>query len=126
MGGERAKQANKHHVISSSNVLALSSMPRSLSALVAALAASLVAGEGEWFCHGIDCPTYTNTSTDGLELRFYESAMWASTNVSSISLEEAESVGFNRLFNYISGENEAGTPIDMTAPVLTEVCLRFW
>jgi len=81
-----------------------------------------VRSEGEWFCHGINCPEFTNTSTaQGLEVRFYDSALWASTNVSSISLQQAESIGFNRLFDYISGANEAGTAIDMTAPVLTKV-----
>mmetsp|Transcript_1440 Transcript_1440/g.3082 ORF Transcript_1440/g.3082 Transcript_1440/m.3082 type:complete len:223 (+) Transcript_1440:97-765(+) len=76
---------------------------------------------GEWFCHGIDCPNFSNSTIDGIEVRFYESSLWASTSVSSNSLSYAEGIGFNRLFGYISGENEAKKAIDMTAPVLVKV-----
>lgn len=74
-----------------------------------------------WFCHGIDCPTFTNTTIDGLEIRSYPPSLWASTNVSSTNLIEAENIGFNRLFGYISGENDSGGAIDMTSPVTTRV-----
>lgn len=74
-----------------------------------------------WFCHGIDCPTFTNTSYDGIEVRSYPAAYWASTNVSSISFDYAVNAGFSRLFGYISGENDSGGAIDMTVPVLNRV-----
>jgi hypothetical protein len=79
---------------------------------LALAALSAVKAEGEWFCHGIDCPIYTNFSVDSLEIRNYEPALWASTNISSINYGEAVTIGFNRLFDYIS-EAE----VDMTAPV---------
>jgi len=89
--------------------------------LAAALVNVSLADTEPWFCHGIDCPTFTNTSTDGIEVRTYSAAYWASTNVSSISFDYAVNVGFNRLFNYISGENDSNGTIDMTAPVLNRV-----
>jgi hypothetical protein len=79
------------------------------------------AEEEPWFCHGIDCPNFTNTTIDSIEVRTYESALWASTNISGISLTEANNIGFDRLFDYISGENESGEAIDMTSPVTNRV-----
>ena len=81
----------------------------------------LVAADSPWFCHGNDCPIFANSSVGVTEVRTYESSWWASTNVSSISLDEASSIGFHRLFNYISGENDSGGAIDMTSPVLNQV-----
>ena len=74
-----------------------------------------------WFCHGIDCPPFSNTSVSGVEVRTYSQYLWASTNVSGVSLDDAENVGFDRLFDYISGANKAGATINMTSPVLNRV-----
>lgn len=54
-------------------------------------------------------------------MRHYDSLLWASTNVSGVSIEAAGDVAFGRLFGYISGANAAGTAVDMTAPVLNRV-----
>jgi hypothetical protein len=87
-----------------------------------ALLPCVLAQENEpWFCHGIDCPNFTNTTIDGIEVRNYPSALWASTNISSTNLIEAENIGFDRLFDYISGDNDSGGAIDMTSPVTTRV-----
>mmetsp|Transcript_9145 Transcript_9145/g.22652 ORF Transcript_9145/g.22652 Transcript_9145/m.22652 type:complete len:237 (-) Transcript_9145:492-1202(-) len=74
--------------------------------------------ESPWFCHDIDCPPFDSEDLgDGLELRRYPSGLWASTNVSSTYLDTAINTGFYRLFGYISGANEGGVKIEMTAPV---------
>ncbi len=77
--------------------------------------------DAPWFCHGINCPPFTNSSVDGVEVRLYQSNLWTSTQVEGVSLDDAMETGFQRLFDYISGANEAGKTVDMTAPVLTRV-----
>jgi hypothetical protein len=78
--------------------------------------------EAPWFCHGIDCPAFTNsTSSGGVEERNYESNLWASTDIKGVDLDSAIDTGFQRLFDYISGANEGSTKVDMTAPVLVKV-----
>mmetsp|Transcript_8964 Transcript_8964/g.15360 ORF Transcript_8964/g.15360 Transcript_8964/m.15360 type:complete len:234 (+) Transcript_8964:226-927(+) len=81
-----------------------------------------LASEGEnkapWFCHGIDCPRYTIIDKkDEYELRAYDATKWASTTITGTQLQQAESMGFRRLFSYISGANEKKANIPMTAPV---------
>ena len=94
-----------------------------LVAIMAVLATvsgkSLRSGDGDepWFCHGIDCPSYSNTTTDSIEVRSYSTELWSSTDVYGVSLDDAMDTGFNRLFNYISGANEGSVAIPMTAPV---------
>eukprot|EP01096_Ripella_sp_DP13-Kostka_P001434 TRINITY_DN1169_c0_g1_i2.p1 TRINITY_DN1169_c0_g1~~TRINITY_DN1169_c0_g1_i2.p1 ORF type:complete len:250 (+),score=122.56 TRINITY_DN1169_c0_g1_i2:64-750(+) len=76
------------------------------------------------FCHKLDCPGYTiiySNATANVEYRQYDAFLWARTNVSTTSFEVASEVGFNRLFDYISGANVGNVSIPMTAPVSIQV-----
>ena len=53
------------------------------------------------------------------EIRDYAPVVVAETRVGA-SYEEAGGIAFRRLFDYISGENEASDEIAMTAPVVAE------
>lgn len=92
-----------------------------IAVLLMAASASVKAEAAPWFCHGLDCPEFTNSSVDSIEVREYGSALWSSTQVLGVDLDDAVSTGFDRLFDYISGANEAEKAIDMTAPVLVKV-----
>ena len=75
-----------------------------------------------WYYHGLDGPVFKNTTVDNnVQLRNYEANLWASTIIEGNQLNIAENIGFQRLFDYISGENELGESIPMTTPVLTHV-----
>nr|XP_055044489.1 heme-binding protein 2 [Misgurnus anguillicaudatus] len=58
---------------------------------------------------------------DGYEVRHYDAAKWVSTEEQSYFTEVAISRAFKKLYKYITGENEAGAKINMTAPVLIKV-----
>ncbi|UPW02023.1 heme-binding protein [Halorussus gelatinilyticus] len=58
-------------------------------------------------------PYETVTEFDGVELRRYPRLVLAETTA------ENEDEAFERLFRYISGENETGDEVAMTAPVAT-------
>jgi len=77
------------------------------------------------FCNGIDCPVFeVKEKATTYELRHYPAAQWVSTDYYAINLEAADmkqTLAFKKLFNYISGENEAKQKIAMTAPVLIDV-----
>ena len=64
------------------------------------------------FCLENDCPVYELLEDFGdYERRRYPSATWVSTTYEASSLEEADemsSVAFNKLFNYIDGQNDRG------------------
>ncbi|XP_037776658.1 heme-binding protein 2-like [Penaeus monodon] len=60
-------------------------------------------------------------SAEAYEERVYPAQKWITTSILSISHDEATSITFYRLFDYIDGQNEEGMKIDMTAPVTTLV-----
>jgi hypothetical protein len=53
------------------------------------------------------------TLENGVEIRAYPEEIWATT------VSENQNDAFSPLFRYISGENERGEKIEMTAPVVT-------
>ncbi|XP_060557153.1 heme-binding protein 2-like isoform X2 [Ruditapes philippinarum] len=71
---------------------------------------------------GLEKPVYKVVEKgQGYEERQYEACKWVSTTVQDMSSESARSKGFRKLFNYITGDNEKETKIDMTAPVATRI-----
>ncbi|CAH1788940.1 unnamed protein product [Owenia fusiformis] len=87
-------------------------------ALITLLAAAAMADVPK-FCNKLDCPRFkVLKTTDEYEVREYEESRWASTDVYDMDYDKAGSLGFRRLFNYISGNNAANAKIPMTAPVL--------
>jgi len=78
--------------------------------------------DGADICHGLDCPKYTVlNSTQAWELRRYEASKWAATNATAMHKDEVNSQMFQKLFQFISGNNKEATKIAMTAPVLTTI-----
>ena len=86
---------------------------------------ALLAGAGGLLAAWVGWGTYVDRSTervpyetiaefDGVELRRYPRLVLAETTA------EDEATAFNRLFRYISGENETGDEVAMTAPVATK------
>jgi len=77
-----------------------------------------------WFCHDLDCPAFTVEDEDvapDIELRSYPAAQWVSTNITDARYDEASRSGFLKLYKYISGDNEGGKQIEMTAPIKVHV-----
>lgn len=76
-------------------------------------------------CLAIEKPEYEVLSSldDKTEIRKYSPSKWVSTSatVDCSKLDSQRSVLFNRLFQYISGQNDKNQKIQMTAPVLNEI-----
>ena len=69
----------------------------------------------------IEEPKYEVLQSSGkFELREYAPYIVAETVVDS-DFEDAGNVGFRRLFDYISGQNQSRSKIEMTAPVIQEI-----
>ena len=83
----------------------------------AALAALVLVAGGN--AMAIETPQYTVEFTDGdVEYRRYQSYLVAETLIEDVSgFKAAGNEGFRRLFRYITGANDGGESISMTAPV---------
>lgn len=93
-----------------------------LAASVLVLLTVASAKSSPWFCHDLDCPSFTVVErNDDYEVREYSKGKWASTKIEGYLYAASVVQGFKRLFDYISGENEPGVKINMTAPVMTKV-----
>jgi len=80
------------------------------------------ASVGPSFCGDNDCPEFTVVETnENFEVRRYSAATWVSTEMTGMTRDEASREGFGRLFSYISGDNEGGVKVPMTAPVTMKV-----
>ncbi|XP_052101292.1 heme-binding protein 2-like [Mytilus californianus] len=76
-----------------------------------------------WFCHKLDCPKFTVLqNTTDYQLRHYIPSKWVATNM-TVKTYGRSSNGqlFQKLFQYISGNNVPGEKVEMTAPVVTTV-----
>lgn len=95
------------------------------AATATALKASLVLIGGVLLsvCTGVamalEKPAYTvEAEHNGIEYRRYESYLVAQTRVEGVAdYNAAANEGFQRLFRYITGDNQVAGKIDMTAPV---------
>ncbi|XP_064170275.1 heme-binding protein 2 isoform X1 [Anguilla rostrata] len=59
--------------------------------------------------------------TDEYEVRHYSPTKWVSTDEESFFMEAATTKAFRKLYKYITGTNEQGVKIDMTAPVVVKM-----
>ncbi|XP_061889510.1 uncharacterized protein LOC133639864 [Entelurus aequoreus] len=59
--------------------------------------------------------------TDEYEVRHYSPTRWVSTDAEAYFMGVGAAMAFRRLFQYITGANEAGVQMDMTAPVLVKI-----
>jgi len=78
--------------------------------------------QSPWFCHDLDCPVYSSVNdTNDFETRVYHGGTFVRTSIMGRSLAVAELTGYNPLYNYMHGHNEANMKIPMTTPVITSV-----
>ncbi|CAM9773004.1 unnamed protein product [Lampetra planeri] len=69
--------------------------------------AKVDAAKKPWFCHDLDCPTFTLVAEhEGFQERAYEASQWVMTRVEGKAYERAVFDGFMRLFRYIGGYNK--------------------
>ncbi|XP_028303657.1 uncharacterized protein soul5l [Gouania willdenowi] len=59
--------------------------------------------------------------TDEYEVRQYSPTRWVSTDAEAYFMGVGAAMAFRRLFQYITGANEAGIQMEMTAPVLVKI-----
>ncbi|XP_040014819.1 heme-binding protein 2 [Xiphias gladius] len=65
--------------------------------------------------------------TDEYEVRHYDSVKWVSTDETSFFMEFVAMKAFRRLYEYITGTNDHGKEIEMTAPVVVKMPdKKFW
>ncbi|KAL7845085.1 hypothetical protein AOLI_G00232770 [Acnodon oligacanthus] len=59
--------------------------------------------------------------TEEYEVRHYAPTRWVSTDAEAYFMGVGAAMAFRRLYQYITGANEGGVEIEMTAPVLVKV-----
>nr|XP_046228725.1 uncharacterized protein soul5l [Scatophagus argus] len=97
---------------------------------VLALLALMVSAEGSVgpssntsFCtESKECLEYELVcKTDEYEVRHYSPTRWVSTDAEAYFMGVGAAMAFRRLFQYITGANEGGIQMEMTAPVLVKI-----
>ncbi|XP_031696618.1 heme-binding protein 2, partial [Anarrhichthys ocellatus] len=97
---------------------------------VVALLAVVVSAEGSVgpstntsFCsESKECLEYQLVcKTDEYEVRHYSPTRWVSTDAEAYFMGVGAAMAFRRLFQYITGANEGGFQMEMTAPVLVKI-----
>ncbi|XP_036960015.1 uncharacterized protein soul5l [Acanthopagrus latus] len=59
--------------------------------------------------------------TDEYEVRHYSPTRWVSTDAEAYFMGVGAAMAFRRLFQYITGANDGGIQMEMTAPVLVKI-----
>ncbi|XP_061088295.1 heme-binding protein 2 [Conger conger] len=59
--------------------------------------------------------------TTQYEVRHYGPARWVSSDSEALFMEVGTALAFRRLFKYITGANEEGVMVNMTAPILIKI-----
>uniref|UniRef100_A0A8D3DNM4 Heme-binding protein 1 n=1 Tax=Scophthalmus maximus TaxID=52904 RepID=A0A8D3DNM4_SCOMX len=59
--------------------------------------------------------------TDEYEVRHYSPTRWVSTDAEAYFMGVGAAMAFRRLFQYITGANDRGIQMEMTAPVLVKI-----
>ncbi|XP_029918941.1 heme-binding protein 1 [Myripristis murdjan] len=92
-------------------------------ALVISAEASVGPSTNSSFCtESKECLEYELVcKTDEYEVRHYSPTRWVSTDAEAYFMGVGAAMAFRRLFQYITGANEAGIQMDMTAPVLVKI-----
>ncbi|KAK9540973.1 hypothetical protein VZT92_003388 [Zoarces viviparus] len=105
-------------------------MKRRVFLSVVALLAVVVSAEGSVgpstntsFCsESKECLEYQLVcKTDEYEVRHYSPTRWVSTDAEAYFMGVGAAMAFRRLFQYITGANEGGFQMEMTAPVLVKI-----
>ncbi|XP_053710858.1 heme-binding protein 1 [Synchiropus splendidus] len=94
-----------------------------LSTMLASSHASVGPSTNSSFCtESKECLEYQLVCrTDEYEVRHYSPTRWVSTDAEAYFMGVGAAMAFRRLFQYITGANDAGAQMEMTAPVLVKI-----
>ncbi|KAM9314523.1 uncharacterized protein KZ484_024248 [Pholidichthys leucotaenia] len=95
----------------------------SVLVLVVSAEASVGPSTNTSFCtESNECLEYELVcKTDEYEVRHYTPTRWVSTDAEAYFMGVGAAMAFRRLFQYITGANEGGVHMEMTAPVLVKI-----